>query len=90
MKRLAERGVKGLLNVDDFMKNPTVKKFVDVYQGGDNIWKVYSDRFYQSALKQAFGDPKATPAKVWDQVRDWYKTVAKEGNKDKKLKDLKK
>ena len=78
MKRLAERGVKGLLNVDDFMKNPTVKKFVDVYQGGDNIWKVYSDRFYQSALKQAFGDPKATPAKVLDQVRDWYKTVAKE------------
>jgi hypothetical protein len=78
MKRLAERGVKGLLNVDDFMKNPTVKKFVDVYQGGDNIWKVYSDRFYQSALKQAFGDPKATPAKVLDQVKDWYKTVAKE------------
>jgi hypothetical protein len=78
MKRLAERGVKGLLNVDDFMKNPTVKKFVDVYQGGDNIWKVYSDRFYQSALKQAFGDPKATPAKVLDQVREWYKTVAKE------------
>jgi hypothetical protein len=78
MKRLAERGVKGLLNVEDFMKNPTVKKFVDVYQGGDNIWKVYSDRFYQSALKQAFGDPKATPAKVLDQVRDWYKTVAKE------------
>jgi len=78
MKRLAERGVKGLLNVEDFMKNPTVKKFVDVYQGGDNIWKVYSDRFYQSALKQAFGDPKATPAKVLDQVRNWYKTVAKE------------
>ena len=78
MKRLAERGVKGLLNVDDFMKNPTVKKFIDVYQGGDNIWKVYSDRFYQSALKQAFGDPKAVPSKVLDQVRDWYKTVAKE------------
>jgi len=78
MKRLAERGVKGLLNVDDFMKNPTVKKFIDVYQGGDNIWKVYSDRFYQSALKQAFGDPKAVPTKVLAQVRDWYKTVAKE------------
>ena len=78
MKRLAERGVKGLLNVEDFMKNPTVKKFIDVYQGGDNIWKVYSDRFYQSALKQAFGDPKAVPSKVLSQVRDWYKTVAKE------------
>ena len=78
MKRLAERGVKGLLNIEDFMKNPTVKKFIDVYQGGDNIWKVYSDRFYQSALKQAFGDPKAVPSKVLSQVRDWYKTVAKE------------
>ena len=78
IKRLAERGVKGLLNIEDFMKNPTVKKFIDVYQGGDNIWKVYSDRFYQSALKQAFGDPKAVPTKVLAQVRDWYKTVAKE------------
>ena len=32
------------------MDNPIVKKAFDLYQGGDNVWKVYADDFYQDAL----------------------------------------
>ena len=78
IRTILEKAQNGTISFNSFLNNPTVKKFVDVYQGGDNIWKVYSDKFYQSALKDAFGDPKATPAKVLDNVRDWYRTVAKE------------
>ena len=78
LRNILNKAKGGKISFDSFMQNPTVQKFVDVYQGGDNVWKVYSDRFYQSALRQAFGDPKATPNKVLDQVKDWYKTVAKD------------
>jgi len=78
IRTILSKAQQGTLDFNGFLNNPTVKKFVDVYQGGDNIWKVYSDKFYQSALKDAFGDPKATPTKVLDSVRDWYRTVAKQ------------
>ena len=78
IKTILDKAKNGLLDFNSFLNNPTVKKFVDVYQGGDNIWKVYSDKFYQSALKDAFGDPKATPDKVLANVKDWYRTVAKQ------------
>ena len=78
MRAILNKAKDGTITFESFMNNPTVKKFVDVYQGGDNLWKVYSDKFYQSALKDAFGDPKATPDQVLANVRDWYKTVAKE------------
>ena len=78
MRGIINKARDGAISFESFMNNPTVKKLVDVYQGGDNIWKVYSDRFYQSALKQAFGDPKTTPDKVLQNVKEWYRTVAKE------------
>ena len=78
IKNILDKAQKGRISFDSFMANPTVKKFVDVYQGGDNVWKIYADRFYQSALTEAFGNPKANPAKVLQQVREWYKTVAKD------------
>ena len=78
MRAILNKAKDGAITFESFMNNPTVKKFVDVYQGGDNIWKVYSDKFYQSALREAFGDPKATPDQVLTNIRDWYKTVAKE------------
>ena len=53
-----------------FMDTPFSQKLTDVYQGGDNIWKIYSDKFYQSALQPAI--------KNFDDVADWYRTVAKQ------------
>ena len=53
-----------------FMDTPFSQKLTDIYQGGDNIWKIYSDKFYQSALQPAI--------KNFDDVADWYKTVAKQ------------
>ena len=77
LRNILNKAKGGKISFESFMQNPTVQKFVDVYQGGDNVWKVYSDRFYQSALREAFGNPQATPNKVIDQVKDWYETVAK-------------
>ena len=78
IKNIMDQASKGKISFNSFMSNSTVKKFVDVYQGGDNIWKIYSDRFYRSALKEAFGDPKATPDLVLKNVKEWYRTVAKD------------
>jgi len=78
IRAILNRAKDGAISFESFMNAPTVKKFVDVYQGGDNLWKVYSDKFYQSALRQALGDPKATPDQVLANVKDWYRTIAKE------------
>jgi len=78
IRTILSKAQQGDLDFNAFLNNATVKKFVDVYQGGDNIWKVYGDKFYQSALKDAFGDPKAAPDKVLANVKDWYRTVAKQ------------
>ena len=53
-----------------FMDTSFSQKLTDIYQGGDNIWKIYSDKFYQSALQPAI--------KNFDDVADWYRTVAKQ------------
>jgi hypothetical protein len=52
MRGIINKARDGKISFESFMNNPTVKKLVDIYQGGDNIWKVYSDRFYQSALNK--------------------------------------
>ena len=88
MRGILNKAKDGAISFESFMNNPTVKKFVDIYQGGDNIWKVYSDKFYQSALKDAFsyvtpeqaarGLKSGDDALVLENVKDWYKNIAKE------------
>ena len=88
IRGILNKAKDGVLSLESFMNNPTVKKFVDIYQGGDNIWKVYSDKFYQAALKDAFGYVSPSQAArglkggtddlVLENVKDWYRTVAKE------------
>ena len=64
------------------MNNPTVKRAFDLYQGGDNVWKLYADDFYQDALDTAFkfnskGIISADQA-YRENIIDWYRTVGKE------------
>jgi len=88
IRGILNKAKDGVLSLESFMNNATVKKFVDIYQGGDNIWKIYSDKFYQSALKDAFGYVSPSQAArglkggtddlVLENIKDWYRTVAKE------------
>ena len=88
IRTILNKAKDGMLSFESFMNNPTVKKFVDVYQGGDNLWKVYADKFYQSALNDAFsyvspaqaarGLKGGTDDLILENVKDWYRTVAKE------------
>jgi hypothetical protein len=81
IKAILEKAKDGKFTLSALMNNPTVKKAFDLYQGGDNVWKVYADNFYQDALTTAFqystrglkGD-----AAVRENIIDWYRTVGKQ------------
>ena len=90
MKRVLDRARDGKISFNKLMNTPIMKKFTDVYQGADNVWKIYTDTAYQGALRTAFGNPddiirmangskkEALETKFFSDVKDWYKTVAKE------------
>jgi hypothetical protein len=90
MKRVLDRARDGKISFNKLMNTPIMKKFTDIYQGADNVWKIYTDTAYQGALRTAFGNPddiirmangskkEALETKFFNDVKDWYKTVAKE------------
>jgi len=90
IRKVLDRAKDGKISFNEMMKTPLMKTLTDIYQGADNYWKIYSDGAYQGALRTAFGNPddivkmaegtkKAElETKFFNNVKEWYKTVAKE------------
>jgi hypothetical protein len=83
IKAILQKAKDGKFTLSALMNAPIVKKAFDLYQGGDNVWKIYADDFYQDALSTAFqynakglkGD-----AAIRDNIIDWYRTVGKQND----------
>ena len=58
------------MNFDAVMNNKFMKQLSNIYQGSDNFWKVFSDKFYTSALRPTVNN--------LDDVADWFQTIAKQ------------
>ena len=83
MRRVLEAAKDGKISFNSLMNTPIMSKLTDIYQGADNYWKIYSDNFYQGALKTAFGTAPETLvkgskeySKFLANVDDWFNTVA--------------
>ena len=91
IKTILQQAKDGKFSLSALMNNPTVKKAFDLYQGGDNVWKLYADNFYQDALDTAFkfnGRGIAADQAYRDNIVDWYKTVGRESRKSNELATL--
>ena len=82
-RRVLEAAKDGNISFNSLMNTPIMSKLTDIYQGADNYWKIYSDNFYQGALKTAFGTAPETLikgskeyGKFLANVDDWFNTVA--------------
>jgi hypothetical protein len=88
IKTILQQAKDGKFSLSALMNNPTVKRAFDLYQGGDNVWKIYADDFYQDALDTAFkfnrrgiqGDQAYR-----ENLIDWYRTVGRESRKSEEL-----
>ena len=82
MRRVLDSAKDGKISFNSLMNTKIMQKLTDIYQGADNFWKIYSDNFYQGALKTAFGTPEtllkgSQPyTKFMNNVDDWFQTVA--------------
>jgi hypothetical protein len=88
IKTILQQAKDGKFSLSSLMNNPTVKKAFDLYQGGDNVWKLYADDFYQDALDTAFkynGKGVAADQAYRENIIDWYRTVGRESRKADEL-----
>ena len=88
IKNILEKAKKGSFSMQTLIENPIVKRAFDLYQGGDNVWKIYADKFYQSALGDAFKYVSPQQARlgisgdraIRENMIDWYRTIAKQND----------
>ena len=88
IKTILQQAKDGKFSLSALMNNPTVKRAFDLYQGGDNVWKVYADEFYQDALNTAFKFNRTgiDGGQAYRQnIADWYRTVGRESRKADEL-----
>ena len=88
IKTILQQAKDGKFSLSALMNNPTVKRAFDLYQGGDNVWKLYADDFYQDALETAFkynGKGGAADQAYRENIIDWYRTVGRESRKSDEL-----
>mgnify|MGYP003116705766 FL=1 len=88
IKTILQQAKDGKFSLSALMSNPTVKRAFDLYQGGDNVWKIYADDFYQDALDTAFkfnGKGVAADQAYRENIIDWYRTVGRESRKADEL-----
>jgi len=91
IKTILQQAKDGKFSLSALMNNPTVKRAFDLYQGGDNVWKLYADDFYQDALDTAFkynGRGIAADQAYRENIIDWYRTVGRESRKADELATL--
>jgi hypothetical protein len=91
IKTILQQAKDGKFSLSGLLNNPTVKRAFDLYQGGDNVWKLYADDFYQDALDTAFkynAKGVAADQAYRENIIDWYKTIGKESRKVDELTSL--
>ena len=91
IKTILQQAKDGKFSLSALMNNPTVKRAFDLYQGGDNVWKLYADDFYQDALGTAFkynNKNVAADQAYRENIIDWYNTVGKQSRKANELSDI--
>ena len=70
LKYILNRVSQGKMDWKEYINNPVVKKIGEIYQGSDNFWKIYADKYYTASLRNGI--------KNLDDVKTWFKDIAQQ------------